>query len=479
MTISNVQSLTSYLPELIVVLSILAVFITESVPTYGRVTFLVTCIGLIFSAIFLLWLPSVNGGLFEGMIVHDPFAIYFKWIILLSTLSIILVSRDDKSILNSVKGEYYGMLLIIMLGMFAMVSAKNLLMVYLSIEMVSIPSYIIAGISKNDRESNEASLKYVIYGSFASGIMLFGLSILYGISGSTDIDLVAKSVMNFDSPLALYIAMLFILVGFGYKISMVPFHYWTPDVYQGAPITVTAFLSVAPKAAGLAILIRFFYSVFVMDGEIIEWTKLIAVLSALTMTVGNILALKQSNIKRLLAYSSISHVGFMLIAFCVITTSSIASILFYLFFYIFMNLGAFYMAIYMSNAYDADNIDDWNGIGKKAPILSFFMVLSLASLAGLPPTSGFVGKFYVLTNLFAAEKFMWLAVVAIINSVISLYYYFKIVKAMYFMDNDNLETKPCNNILYYSIILFSLQNIIFYVYWSDLWLMIEGIVKNV
>ena len=164
--------------------------------------------------------------------------------------------------MDSVKGEYYGMLLIIMLGMFSMVSANNLLMIYLSIEIVSIPSYIIAGISKNDRESNEASLKYVIYGSFASGIMLFGLSLLYGIAGSTDIGLIASKVATFDSSLTLYIAMLFILVGFGYKISMVPFHYWTPDVYQGAPITVTAFLSVAPKASGLAILIRFFYSLF-------------------------------------------------------------------------------------------------------------------------------------------------------------------------------------------------------------------------
>ena len=487
MSLSNINSLLSYLPELILVLSILCVFLMESFSKYRSLTFIATVIGLVITAIFLFFTNSIDIALFNGMIVHDSFSIYFKWFILLSTLSIVLISKDDNSVMSAVKGEYYGMLLIIMLGMFTMVSAKNLLMVYLAIEMVSIPSYIIAGISNNDKESNEASLKYVIYGSFASGIMLFGLSILYGISGSMDIAIIAESVKYFDSSLTIYIAMLFILVGFGYKISMVPFHYWTPDVYQGSPITVTAFLSVAPKAAGFAILIRFFYSIFTAgppsmlnNSEILglDWTLLIAVMSALTMTVGNILALKQTNIKRLLAYSSIAHVGFMLIGFSVLSIDSIASIMFYLFFYLFMNLGAFYMAVYMSNAYNANDIDDWNGIGKKVPVLAFFMVLSLASLAGLPPTSGFVGKVYILRNLFADQQFIWLGVVAIINTVISLYYYFKIVKAMYFMENDNLKTKPCNPILYWSMIIFSSQNLFFYIYWSSLWNAFIALINN-
>ena len=329
--LSNIDSLPFYLPELMVVLTLLSVFLMESIQKYRHLTFITTSAGLIFSCILLFITSSIDGALFNGMIVHDSFSIFFKWIILLSTLSIVLISRDDDSVLSSVKGEYYGMLLIIVLGMFTMVSARNLLMVYLAIEMVSIPSYIIAGISNKDKESNEASLKYVIYGSFASGIMLFGLSILYGASGSMDIAVVAEAIQSFDSSLAIYIAMLFVLVGFGYKISMVPFHYWTPDVYQGAPITVTAFLSVAPKAAGFAILIRFFYAIFTSENSEIlglNWTELIAVMSALTMTVGNVLALNQTNIKRLLAYSSISHVGFMLIAFSIIGPGSIASIMF-------------------------------------------------------------------------------------------------------------------------------------------------------
>ena len=477
--LSNIQSLSSYLPELMIVLLILAVFLYESIEKYRYLVFSISCGGLIFVSILLYFSNPSSNILFDGMLINDSLSIYFKWILLLSTLSVVIVSNKDNSILDFVKGEYFGMLLIILLGMFAMVSANNLLMVYLAIEMVSIPSYIIAGISKNSKESNEASLKYVIYGSFASGIMLFGLSLLYGIAGSTDINILATKIASFDSSFVIYLSMIFVIAGFGYKISMVPFHYWTPDVYQGAPIPVTAFLSVAPKAAGFAILIRFFYAVFVNNGvPIIEWTTFIAIFSALTMTVGNVLALKQDNIKRLLAYSSISHVGFMLIAFSIVSSDSIASILFYLFFYMFMNLSAFYMAIYMSNNYGADNIEDWNGIGHKVPVLSFFMVLSLASLAGLPPTSGFIGKVYVLRNLFADGQFLWLGVVAIINTVISLYYYFKIVKAMYFIENDALEIKSCCSYLYWIIIIFSAQNIIFYLYWEPLWKLVESIIKN-
>ena len=478
--LSNIQSLSSYLPELMIVLLILVVFLYESIEKYRSLVFSISCGGLIFVSILLYFSNPSSNILFDGMLINDSLSIYFKWILLLSTLSVVIVSNKDNSILDFVKGEYFGMLLIILLGMFAMVSANNLLMVYLAIEMVSIPSYIIAGISKNNKESNEASLKYVIYGSFASGIMLFGLSLLYGISGSTDINIIAAKVATFDSSFIIYLSMIFVIAGFGYKISMVPFHYWTPDVYQGAPIPVTAFLSVAPKAAGLAILIRFFYAIFVDNGiAIIDWATFIAIFSALTMTVGNVLALKQNNIKRLLAYSSISHVGFMLIAFSIISVDSVASILFYLFFYMFMNLSAFYMAIYMSNSYKADNIEDWNGIGHKVPILSFFMVLSLASLAGLPPTSGFVGKVYVLRNLFADGQFLWLGIVAIINTVISLYYYFKIVKAMYFIEDDKLEVKSCCPYLYWIIIIFSAQNILFYLYWPTLWNLLESIVKDI
>jgi len=479
MIVSNINSLSSYLPELMILVMILVTFLYESIKSYRKYVFPLLCFGMISVSLLLYFSSPSQFRIFEGMLVNDSLSIFLKWVIIISTFSIILISKNDNSILKDIKNEYYAMLLIILLGMFAMVSATNLLMVYLAIEMVSIPSYIISGISKDDKESNEAALKYVIFGSFASGIMLFGLSFIYGLTGSTDIYFIADSLSQTDNQLLLYTSMIFVLVGFGYKISMVPFHYWTPDVYQGAPITVTAFLSVAPKAAGFAIMIRFFYSIFVIDGSpSVDWPNIIAIFSALTMTIGNILALKQNNIKRLLAYSSISHVGFMLIALSIVSIDSITSILFYLVFYMFMNLSAFFVAIYMSNEYDANNIEDWNGIGLKVPFISIFMVLSLASLAGLPPTSGFIGKVYVLRNLFSESQFLWLGIIAIINTVISLYYYFKIVKSMYFIENESLEIKEADRVLTIIIVLFSSQNILFYFYWSSLWDYLKNLIIN-
>jgi NADH-quinone oxidoreductase subunit N len=350
-------------------------------------------------------------------------------------------------------------------------------MIYLSIELVSIPSYILAGIMKNDKESNEASLKYVIFGSFASGLMLFGLSILYGLTGSTNISAVSSVLQTIDYPLTIYFPLILILVGFGYKISMVPFHFWTPDVYEGAPTPITAFLSVAPKAAGFAILIRVFYTMFTLDGIApnslpltnINWPTLIAVGSAITMTLGNLLAVQQEDVKRLLAYSTISHVGFMLMAFAIISPEAIRAIMLYLFIYLFMNLAAFYMAIFASNKLNAHHIKDWKGMGRMNPILSFFMTLTLLSLTGLPPTAGFVAKVYVFAELFKHQQFYWLAVVAILNSVVSLYYYFKIVKSMYLDDVEGVIDKiTAHPVVNWSIIIFSAQNILFFIYWEPL-----------
>tara|TARA_Y100000814_G_scaffold79670_1_gene51938 strand:- start:903 stop:2183 length:1281 start_codon:yes stop_codon:yes gene_type:complete len=411
-----------------------------------------------------------------GLIVADPFSFFFKIIFLISTLVIVVASQSSVEIKDDIRAEYYFLLLVILLGMFLMVSSVNLLMIYLAIELVSIPSYILAGISKNNKSSNEASLKYVIFGSFASGLMLFGLSWLYGIAGSTDIFVIQKALVESGNSLMIFMSLLFVMVGFGYKISMVPFHYWTPDVYEGAATPVTAFFSIGPKAAGLGLLIRFFYSVFT-DGSNnvllgVDWTLIIAVLSALTMTVGNLLALYQDNIKRLLAYSSISHIGFILIGFCVLSDQALEAMLFYIFIYLFMNLGAFVVAIFVKNKVDGESIGSWKGMGFRNPLISAFMVICLVSLAGLPPTSGFVAKFYVLAELFRLESYRWLAVVAIINSVVSLYYYFRIVKSMYFLSSDeeqvSLEKVESNQTNKWIIIFLSAQPLIFYIYWSPL-----------
>ena len=474
---SNLSSLSYYIPELIIISAILLIIILDIIPSTKPYTFNLALASIIAAAFFLCQNYGESHSLFMGMIALDPFSHYFKYIFLFATFSIILISRFDRQLDKKYASEYNCLLLIVLLGLFLMSSSVNLLMIYLSIELVSIPSYILAGMLKNDKESNEASLKYVIFGSLASGLMLFGLSILYGITGSTDISGISSALQIIEFPLTIYFPLILILAGFGYKISMVPFHFWTPDVYEGAPTPITAFLSVAPKAAGFAILIRIFYTMFTVGGisegavtlNGINWPALIAVASAITMTLGNLLAIQQKDVKRLLAYSSISHVGFMLMAFVFISPEAVRAIMLYLFIYLFMNLSAFYMAIFASNKLNAHVIDDWKGMGRINPILSAFMVLSLLSLTGLPPTAGFVGKVYVFAELFKHQQFYWLAVVAILNSVVSLYYYFSIVKAMYLdeveMPVEAIEAHP---VIKWSIILFSAQNLLFFIYWEPL-----------
>ena len=483
---SNLSSLAFYIPELIIIVSVLLLIIFDIVPFLKGYSFQMSLVAIILAAISLLFTIDVNSSLFMGMIVIDPFSHFFKFIFLLTVLSILIVSNYDKQLDKNISTEYNALLLIVTLGLFLMSSSINLLMIYLSVELVSIPSYILAGMRKNDKESNEASLKYVIFGSFASGLMLFGLSLLYGLTGSMDIFSINAALMNADYPLTIFFPLALLLAGFGYKISMVPFHFWTPDVYEGAPTPVTAFLSVGPKAAGFALLIRVFYTLFT-TGDIsniirpipgIDWPIVIAFASAITMTVGNFLAIRQEDVKRILAYSSISHVGFMLMAFPFIGIGALRAIMLYLFIYLFMNLSAFYMAIFASNKLDAHEVSDWKGLGKRSPLLSAFMVLSLLSLTGLPPTSGFVGKVYIFAELFKSQKYYWLAIVAILNSVVSLYYYFKIVKAMYLEEYDgdqsSLEAHPA---IKWSIIVFSSQSILFFIYWEPLVNFINNSIK--
>ena len=482
---SNLQSIQYFLPELAITLLALSIIILDLFLLKKWVKYF-SIVGLFLVAILLFQTSISESYIFEGLLINDSFSYFFKWIILISTFSIILISNYSKELDYEYYSEYNSLLLIILLGMFLMTNSVNLLMIYLSVELVSIPSYILAGIIKNDRKSNEASLKYVIFGSFASGLMLFGLSWLYGISGSTNIYDIHKVMLTIDNPNMLYMSIMLILIGFGYKISMAPLHYWTPDVYEGSPTTITAFLSVAPKAAGFAILIRSFYILFTNESnlsvtssalELANWPLIISVLSAATMTIGNLLALKQDNVKRMLAYSTISHVGFMLMAFSTLSSDASVAIMFYLTMYMFMNLSAFFMVIYVENNYRVNNIDGWNGLGHKNLILSAFMVLSLVSLAGLPPTSGFVAKVYLFRTLFAEQKFYWLAIVGILNSVVSLYYYFKIVKSMYFIENDKLESKSAHPVIFWLIIVFSSQNLLFYFYWNKLYIFIEGFIK--
>jgi len=345
--------------------------------------------------------------------------------------------------------EYYALLVSMTLGMFLMAGATNLLMMVLAMELTSLSSYILAGYTKEASDSSEASLKYIIYGAVSSGVMLYGVSILFGLSGATNYAginrAMALSAPNYS---ALLLATIFIVVGFGYKISAVPFHFWTPDVYEGAPITITAFLSVASKAAGFALMIRFFKVIFI-DSTVLtlpsgvwtslyefEWNKLLVILSVLTMTLGNLVAVWQDNLKRLLAYSSIAHAGYMLMGVVLLSDKGIAAVLIYFVMYLFMNLGAFYVVMLVANKTGSEDISAYKGLGYRSPLLATAMGLFLVSLTGLPPTAGFVGKFYLFSAVLDS-RWVWLAVVGAVNSVISLYYYARVLRYMFLRDSED------------------------------------------
>jgi NADH-quinone oxidoreductase subunit N len=391
-----------------------------------------------------------TSSIFTNMFAVDPFSIFFKVIILVSSLLIVVFSMQSNELNAGGRklGEYYSLLLAMTLGMFLMTGAANLLMMYLSLELTSISSYILAGYTKEAEDSSEASLKYVIYGALSSGLMLYGISILYGLTGSVDIYGINRALHTGNiNVIALIIAGILTIAGFGYKISAVPFHFWTPDVYEGAPITITAFLSVASKAAGFAMMIRFF-TVSFLDPTVgglslgslatlpgFEWNQLLAIISVLTMTLGNLVAISQNNLKRLLAYSSIAHAGYMLLGVVVLSSQGIAAVMIYFVVYLFMNLGAFYTVMLVANKTGSEDINEYNGLGRRSPLIGVAMTVFLLSLTGVPPTAGFVGKLYLFAALISA-KWFWLAIIGVLNSVISLYYYVRILRNMFLRDQD-------------------------------------------
>ena len=370
----------------------------------------------------------------------------------MATIFVSIVSLQSGELKDYRKGEYFTLLGIIVFGLFLMVSTVDLIMVYISIEIVSIMSFVLAGYLKQNTRSNEAGLKYVVYGAFSSGIMLFGLSYIYGLTGSTNYFQIQQAIATMDASAntALMMATLMVLTGFGYKVSAVPFHFWTPDVYEGAPTTITAYLSIAPKAGAFAMMIRFFNQVLADGGAMggldasslasLPWANIMSLLAVITMTLGNIVAIQQNNIKRMLAYSSIAHAGYMLLAMPVMSGDSIYAIMIYLVMYLFMNLGAFFVVIIVKNKTGGETFDDYRGLGWEMPMVGVAMTIFMVSLTGLPPSAGFIGKFYIFASLIkGGNQFYWLVVAGGINSVVSLYYYFRVVKVM-FLEGERSET---------------------------------------
>ena len=443
---TNLQSLEFFIPELILTITILAALITDLFVKKSKTNMIgwVLGVGLVVVGLSVHNLSSVPPTtLFLDMIVIDPFSSFMKIVIILSTLLVIVASWVNDELEKYRKGEYFTIMGIMVMGLFLMTSSIDIIMLYISIEVVSIMSFVLAAYLKLDTRSNEAGLKYVIYGAFSSGVMLFGLSIVYGLAGSTNYFAIQDTLSSLDGSAnpALIMALLMIFAGFGYKISSVPFHFWTPDVYEGSPSTITAYLSVAPKAAGFAMIIRFFHQVFsdsigltsnAIGSTDLPWPEIIGVLAVVTMTMGNLVAIQQKSIKRMLAYSSIAHAGYMMLALPVLSMEAVESVMIYLFIYVFMNLGAFFIVIFVKNKTGGESFEDFEGLGWKMPIVGAFMTLFMLSLTGLPPTAGFVGRLYIFKTLVSAgSEFLWLVVAGGVNSVISLYYYFHVVKVMF------------------------------------------------
>lgn len=390
--------------------------------------------------------------LFNSMMVLDPFSVFFKLLFVASTAMVILLSMSSVELAGRRVGEYFVLIIATTLGMFWMASATNLVTIFISIELVSVSSFALAAYLKTVKRSSEAGLKYAIYGAFSSGLMLYGISLLYGMTGSLNIYQISQILSSGSpSPLALFVAVLLIMAGFGYKIAAVPFHFWAPDVYEGAPTPITAFLSVGPKAAGFALLLRFFNSGLATpssDGTAwyavahANWPQLLAVLAAATMTLGNLVAIVQNNVKRLLAYSSIAHAGYALMGAVLLSKEGLFATMFYLVVYYLMNLGAFLIVIVFQDLIGSERIQDYRGLGFRAPFVGVAMTIFLFSLTGIPLTAGFIGKFYLFAALIkGGTPYYWLAIVAGINSVISLYYYARIIKAMW-LEEGGPEFKP-------------------------------------
>jgi NADH-quinone oxidoreductase subunit N len=399
--------------------------------------------GLLAAGLGMLPWPS-SGHLigFNGMVMADGFAVFLDFIFLLAGAFTILLAMNYLPRIGIERGEFYVLLLFAISGMMLMAQAADLIIVFLALEMLSIPLYILSGFARPRPASEESAMKYFLLGAFASGFLVYGIALIFGATGSTNLGQVLAAVQtNGPSNGLLLVGAALLLVGLGFKVAAVPFHMWTPDVYEGAPSVVTAFMSVGAKAAGFAALLRVFVSA--LPSSSINWALLVALLSALTMTLGNFAAIAQSNIKRMLAYSSITHAGYILMSLVAAGSSkpslsdfAVGAALFYLLAYAITNLGAWAIVMAVERA-DGDGLqlDDYAGLGQRRPGLALAMVLFMLSLTGLPPTVGFIGKFYVFRAALEAG-YVWLALVGVLTSLVSAYYYLRIVIIMYMREGE-------------------------------------------
>lgn len=467
------EMILAILPEISLLLLIAIVFIADLVLPTKRRSLLasITSAGLALTILITVLYARPNGSsqlLWGGMLNHDWLAFVSKLIFLTTALFVTFFAANWKGIWQ--KGEFYVLLLTSTMGMTLVSSASDLIMLFLAIEMVSIPLYLLAGFLVDDDRSTEAGFKYLLFGAMTTAVMLYGFSLLFGFSGHTGFAEIGAAIGAGQIPtLALAGTSILILVGFGFKVSMAPLHFWAPDVYEGSPTPITTFLSTASKAAGFVALVRIMIAVF--PAVQAEWTSFVAIAAALTMTIGNLIALSQTNIKRLLAYSSIAHAGYALLGVAAASVLGVTSVIYYFLAYVATNLAAFGVIMIASQTLKSDEIADYAGLSRRSPTLALFMLIAFLSLAGVPPLGGFIAKVLVFAAAVQADM-IWLAVVGVLNAIIGIYYYLIVLKVVYLYDSDKKDQPIPSTRLQKGALIVSVLLIIFlgtfFAPWYDL-----------
>lgn len=429
----NLTSIRLLAPEIILICFGLILLLLDLIVKRKETVAFAGVIGALVSAFvnFKLYALGWSGSSLMGMFVFDGYANFFKLIFYANIIFTILISLKYLVIEEASFGEYYAILLFATSGMMIMAGAIDLITLYLGLELMALSTYILAGIMRKHARSSEAALKYFFLGAFSSAFLLYGISLTYGLTGATNLGAIALMLKtsNLISDPIILLGIIFFIIAFGFKIALVPFHMWAPDVYEGAPTSITAFMSVGPKAAGFAVLGRVFFNAF---GDMhMQWASILMPLAVLTMAVGSIIALAQTNIKRMLAYSSITHAGYMLLGVITGTPEGFASTMNYLFIYALMNIGAFSVVIMLrSKGVKGEDLSDYEGLAKSHPLASALMLVFMFSLTGIPPTAGFIAKFYVFMEAIKAG-YVPLVIVAVIFSVISAFFYLRVIMYMY------------------------------------------------
>lgn len=406
----------------------------------------VTVIGLIVAAGFAVvqW-NTVAKPIYSGMILIDHYAIAFSVITILSTILIILLSKNYFERISEHVAEYYAIILFSLAGIIVMVSYHNLTMLFIGIEIMSVCLYILAGIKKKDFASNEAALKYFLMGAFSTGFLLFGITLIYGASGSFDLEVIKNYILSntHDISYLFYTGILLMIVGLCFKVGAAPFHFWAPDVYEGSPTLITAYMATVVKTAGFAAFLRLFAICFAPLVDF--WTPSLLIITIITLFIGNITALYQHNFKRMLAFSSISHVGYMLFAIVALGVASANAVFVYATAYSIASIIAFGVLMLVQQQTGNSSFDNFNGLSKSNPFLAFVLTIAMLSLAGIPLTAGFIGKFFMFSRALSQYQ-IWLTVFAVINAIISIFYYFRVIIAMYFNNEERTAISIPGNV---------------------------------